>query len=79
MAELVAAGAVGRVTSGGRLVGWLVPADDDEQQAEDLIARGRLSRPVRPGGPAGRLPLPARTDVPLQSETLHDLRAAEDR
>lgn len=79
MAELVAAGAVGRVTSGGRLVGWLVPADDEEHRAEELIARGRLTRPTHPGGPIGRTPLPARTDVPALSETLRDLRDAEDR
>lgn len=79
MAELVAAGAVGRVTSGGRLVGWLVPADDDERRAEELVAEGRLRRPVRPGGLAGRRPLPGRDDVPPLSETLYELRDAEDR
>ncbi|MDN5750042.1 MAG: hypothetical protein L0H64_16265 [Pseudonocardia sp.] len=79
MAELVAAGAVGRVTSGGRLIGWLVPANDDEQRAEELIARGRLNRPARPGGLTGRRPLPARSDVPPLSETLSRLRAEEDR
>lgn len=79
MADLVAAGAIGRVTSGGRLVGWLIPVSDDEQRAEDLVARGRLSRPVRPGGLTGRRPLPARADVPPLSTTLLELRDAEDR
>lgn len=79
MADLVAAGAIGRVTSGGRLVGWLIPVSDDEQRAEDLVARGRLSRPVRPGNLTGRRPLPARADVPPLSHTLLELRDAEDR
>lgn len=79
MAELAAAGAVGRVTSDGRLVGWLVPAGEDEQRTEELIARGRLSRPARPGGPTGRRPLPARSDVPPLSDTLRALRDVEDR
>jgi antitoxin (DNA-binding transcriptional repressor) of toxin-antitoxin stability system len=79
LAELVAAGAVGRVTSGGRLVGWLVPANEDERRAEELVARGRLTRPLRAGGLSGRRPLPARSDVRPLSETLHELRDAEDR
>lgn len=79
VAELVAAGEVGRVTNGGRLVGWLVPASDDEQRAEELVDRGRLSRPVRTGGLAGRRPLPSRADVPPLSETLNDLRDAAGR
>lgn len=77
MAELVAAGAVGRVTSGGRLVGWLIPVTDDEQRAEDLIARGRLSRPTR--ALTGRRPAAARPDLPTLSNTLLELRDAEDR
>lgn len=48
LAELVAAGAVGRVTSGGRLVGGLVPATPDELRAQELVAQGKL----RPGPPA---------------------------
>lgn len=79
MAELVAAGAIGRVTSGGHLVGWLIPATDDEQRAEDLIANGRLSRPVRASGRTGQRPLPARSDVPPLTDTLLALRDAEDR
>lgn len=78
VAELAAAGAVGRVTSGGRLVGWLVPASPDEQRLEELAAQGRL-KPGRRGGLAGRRPLPRRSDVPPLSETLHELRNAEDR
>lgn len=79
MAELVAAGAIGRVTSGGRLVGWLIPVTDDEQRVEDLIAHGRLTRAARAGSLTGRRPLPARTDVPPLSDTLLELRDAEDR
>lgn len=79
MAELTAAGEVGRVTSGGRLVGWLVPAGEDDQRAEELAVRGRLSLPVRSGGLAGRTPRPRRSDVPPLSETLRDIREAEDR
>lgn len=79
MSELVEAGAIGRVTSGGRLVGWLIPANDDEQRAEDLIAHGRLTRPARAGGLTGRRPLPARTDVRSLSDTLLELRDAEGR
>jgi len=63
VSELAAAGAVGRVTSDGRLVGWLIPASADEQRAEELIAQGKL-RPGRPGGLAERTPRPRRTDVP---------------
>lgn len=79
LTELVAAGAVGRVTSGGRLVGWLIPVNDDEQRAEDLVARGRLRRPARADGLTGRRPLPARSDAPPLSDTLLELRDAEDR
>jgi antitoxin (DNA-binding transcriptional repressor) of toxin-antitoxin stability system len=78
VAELAAAGAVGRVTSGGRLVGWLVPASPDEQRVEQLAAQGRL-KPGRRGGLAGRRPLPARSDVPPLSQALQDLRNAESR
>lgn len=76
MAELAAAGAVGRVTSGGRLVGWLVPATSDEQHAEELIAQGRL-RPGKRGGLAGRRPRPRRTDVPSLGATLAEMRSEE--
>lgn len=78
VAELAAAGAIGRVTSGGRLVGWLVPASPDEQRIEELAAEGRV-KPGRQGGLANRRPLPRRTDVSPLSETLRDLRNAEDR
>jgi antitoxin (DNA-binding transcriptional repressor) of toxin-antitoxin stability system len=78
VAELAAAGAVGRVTSRGRLVGWLVPAGPDEQRVEELAAQGRL-RPGRRGGLVGRRPLPRRADVPPLTETLHMLRNAEDQ
>jgi antitoxin (DNA-binding transcriptional repressor) of toxin-antitoxin stability system len=78
VAELAAAGAIGRVTSGGRLVGWLVPASEEEQRVEDLVARGRL-RPGRPDGLAGRRPRPRRPGVPPLSETLEQLRNDEDR
>lgn len=76
--ELAGAGAVGRVTSGGRLVGWLVPATPAERRADELEARGRLRR-SRSGGLAGRRPLPRRTDVPALSATLEQLRCEEER
>lgn len=75
LAELAAAGAVGRVTSGGRLVGWLVPASTEEQRTAELIATGKL-RPGR-GGLAGRRPLPRRDDVPTLSEALLRMRDEE--
>ena len=78
VADLAGAGAVGRVTSGGRLVGWLVPATPAEQRADELEARGKLRR-GRPGGLAGRRPLPRRTDTPPLSATLDQLRREEDR
>lgn len=78
VAELAASGAIGRVTSGGRLVGWLVPATDDEQRVEDLIAKGRL-RVGRPGGLAGRRPPPRRVELPALGETLDEMRREEDR
>ncbi|MDQ3988490.1 MAG: hypothetical protein M3291_04705 [Actinomycetota bacterium] len=78
MAELAGAGAIGRVTSGGRLVGWLIPATPEEQRAQDLVAQGKL-RLGRPGGLAGRRPLPTRTDMPPLSRALDDLRREEDR
>jgi antitoxin (DNA-binding transcriptional repressor) of toxin-antitoxin stability system len=77
ISELAEAGAVGRVTSGGRLVGWLVPASTAEQRAEELAAHGRLRRAVRPGGLAGRRPLPKRPEVPALSETLERMRREE--
>jgi hypothetical protein len=78
VAELAAAGAIGRVTSGGVLVGWLVPASPADQRVEELVAQGRL-RLGRPGGLAGRRARPRRQEVPPLSETLDELRAAEDR
>lgn len=78
MSELALAGAIGRVTSSGTLVGWLVPATPSEQRAQELIAQGRL-RPGRSGGLAGHRPLPRRTDVPPLSETLAALRTDEQR
>lgn len=78
VADLAGAGAVGRVTSGGRLVGWLVPATPAEQRADELEARGKLKR-GRSGGLAGRRPLPRRTDTPPLSATLEQLRLEEDR
>lgn len=76
--ELAGAGAIGRVTSGGRLVGWLVPATPAEQRADELEARGRLRR-GRSGGLAGRRPLPRRADAPPLSATLEQLRREESR
>ncbi len=78
ISELAAAGAVGRVTRGGQLVGWLLPATEVERRTEDMLTRGRL-RPGRPGGLAGRRVLPRRTDVPALSETLDELRREGDR
>jgi len=77
VAELAGAGAVGRVTSGGRLVGWLVPATPAERRADELEAVGRLRR-GRSGGLTGRRPLPRRVDAPALSATLEQLRQ-EDR
>ncbi|MDN5917287.1 MAG: hypothetical protein L0I76_19670 [Pseudonocardia sp.] len=79
LAELSAAGQTGRVTSGGHLVGWLVPASDEERRVEELVAGGVLVPPRRRGGLAGRRPLPRRTDVPPLSEALEHLRESEDR
>lgn len=76
VAELAAAGAIGRVTSDGRLVGWLLPASRDEQRAEELIAAGKL-RPGRRGGLAGRRPRPRRSDVAPLSMTLAELRGEQ--
>lgn len=78
VAALAEVGAVGRVTSGGRLVGWLIPATQAEQRAEELAARGTL-RLGRRGGLAGRHPLPRRADVPPLSRTLDELRRSEER
>ena len=78
ISELAKSGAIGRVTSGGRLVGWLVPATPAEQQAEELHAQGRLRR-GRPGGLAGHRPLPRRTDVQPLSTTLEAQRQSDDR
>lgn len=77
MAELAAAGAVGRVTSGGRLVGWLVPASEADRRADQLVAEGRLRPADRPGGLAGRRPLPRRIGVPSMSDTLEQMRDEE--
>lgn len=76
VADLAGAGAVGRVTSGGQLVGWLVPATPAEQRADELEARGKL-RPGRSGGLTGRRPLPRRADTPPLSATLGQLRREE--
>jgi antitoxin (DNA-binding transcriptional repressor) of toxin-antitoxin stability system len=78
VAELAGAGAIGRVTSGGRLVGWLIPATSDERRTEELIAQGKL-RLGRPGGLTGRRPLPPRTGMPPLSRALDELRREEDR
>lgn len=78
VAALAEAGAVGRVTSGGRLVGWLVPATVEEQRVEELAATGRL-RGARPGGLAGRRSLPRRTDTEPLSQSLERLRNEDDR
>ena len=47
VAELAGAGAIGRVTSGGRLVGWLIPATSDEQRATSELARAEVVRAIR--------------------------------
>ncbi len=78
VAALAEADAVGRVTSGGRLVGWLVPATAAEQRADELAAAARL-RGGRPGGLAGRRSLPRRIDTAPLSESLERLRREEDR
>ncbi|MGH3824429.1 MAG: hypothetical protein ACRDRA_16595 [Pseudonocardiaceae bacterium] len=78
ISELTRAGAIGRVTSGGRLVGWLVPARPSEQRAEELYVQGRL-RYGRPDGLAGHRPLPRRVDTAPLSHTLDELRRAEGR
>ncbi|MDQ3760791.1 MAG: hypothetical protein M3460_03585 [Actinomycetota bacterium] len=78
ISELASAGAIGRVTNSGRLVGWLVPATPSEQRAEELRAQGRL-RHGRPGGLAGHRPLPRRDDTAPLSHTLDEQRRADDR
>jgi len=78
VAGLTVAGAVGRVTSGGRLVGWLIPATPAEQRADELEAQGKLRR-GRSGGLAGRRPLPRRADTPPLSSTLEQLRREQDQ
>lgn len=78
VAELAGAGAIGRITSSGRLVGWLVPASAAEQRLEALLALGRL-RPSPRSGLAGHRPLPRRTDVAPLTETLANVRADDDR
>jgi hypothetical protein len=77
ISELATAGAIGRVTNGGRLVGWLVPATPSEQRAEELHAQGRLHR-GRLGGLTGHRPLPRRTDTVPLSHTLDEQRRADD-
>jgi len=52
VADLAGAGAVGRVTSSGRLVGWLVPATPPEQRADELEARGGSAVASRVVSPA---------------------------
>jgi antitoxin (DNA-binding transcriptional repressor) of toxin-antitoxin stability system len=78
ISELASTGAIGRVTSDGRLVGWLVPAAPSEQRAEELRAQGRL-RPGRPGGLAGHRPLPRRADTAPLTRTLDQQRRSADR
>jgi len=77
ISELANVGAIGRVTSGGRLVGWLVPATPSEQRAEELHAQGRL-RLGRLGGLAGHRPLPRRVNTVPLSDTLDEQRRADD-
>jgi antitoxin (DNA-binding transcriptional repressor) of toxin-antitoxin stability system len=77
LAELDEAGAVGKVTSGGQLVGWLVPASPAERRYEELIASGRLIPAECPGGLAGRKPLPPRADGRTLSEVLTQMRDEE--
>jgi hypothetical protein len=67
-----------RRPSGGRLVGWLIPATSDERRTEELIAQGKL-RLGSPGGLTGRRPLPPRTGMPPLSRALDELRREEDR
>jgi antitoxin (DNA-binding transcriptional repressor) of toxin-antitoxin stability system len=78
ISELASTGVIGRVTNGGRLVGWLIPATPSEQRAEELHAQGRLRRGY-PRGLAGHRPLPRRTDVAPLSRTLDEQRRADDR
>lgn len=78
ISELAGADAIGRVTSGGRLVGWLIPATPSEQRAEELHAQGRLQF-GRPGGLVGHRPLPYRTDIAPLTQSLDEQRRAEDR
>lgn len=78
VAALAEAGAVGRVTSGGRLVGWLVPATAEEQRVEELVAAGRL-RAARRGGLAGHRSLPRHPDKEPLSRSLQRLRDEDDR
>lgn len=52
LGELAARGEVARVTSHGKVVGWLMPATEAEQHLDDLVREGRLRRgtpaPIEP-------------------------------
>ncbi len=76
--ELVESGETARVTSGGELVAWLVPASPEERRREELIEQGKL-RPGRPGGLAGRGPMPRQEAGRPLSEALAQMRDEETR
>lgn len=76
--ELTELGETARITNNGKLVAWLVPATTEEQRRDQLIDEGRL-RPGRPGGLAGREPMPRQEAGESLSDSLAEMRAAEDR
>lgn len=78
IATLAEAGEIGRVTSGGRLVGWLVPVSAGDKRAEELAAAGRL-RGGRTGGLSGRSPRAHRSGLAPLSRSLERQRDEDDR
>ncbi|MGW5450273.1 hypothetical protein [Streptomyces asiaticus] len=52
LGELAEKGEAARVTNHGKIVGWLMPATEAEQQLDDLLKQGRLRRgtpaPIEP-------------------------------
>lgn len=78
VAALAESGAVGRITSEGRLVGWLMPPSEEDKRLEELTAAGRL-RGARARGLAGRRPLPRRDGAAPLGQSLEQLRHEDAR
>lgn len=51
LTELSEAGSAARVTSNGKLAGWLIPASEGDKHVFDLEKKGRLRRGRQPSGP----------------------------